>query len=187
VRFFHALIPAASMRDADPATLWVGVIWHPLLLLNHVVILSSVAYAWEEKRPPLTRRHWWAVFGSLAAVDALVVLWRWRAGSGGWVERLNLRPELLLPLAAAALFVVLAWRVRAKASASREAGQKVMLYGLLWLIVYDACFVAAYVGWAAALAIALLLPVAYSAVQLMRWWSKIVAVSQRPEFKRAGT
>ena len=27
----------------------------------------------------------------------------------------------------------------------REAGQTLMLYGLLWLIVYDACFVAAYV------------------------------------------
>jgi hypothetical protein len=24
-------------------------------------------------------------------------------------------------------------------------------------------------------------------VQVMRWWSKLVAASQRPEFKRAGT
>jgi hypothetical protein len=29
--------------------------------------------------------------------------------------------------------------------------------------------------------------VAYFSVQLMRWWSKIVAASHRPEFKRAGT
>jgi hypothetical protein len=175
------------MRDGDPSTLWVDVIWHPLLLLNHVVILSTVAYAWEEKRPPLTRRHWWGVFGSLAALDALVVVWRWRAGSREFLERLNVRPELVLPLAAAVLFAVLAWRVRVRSATSREAGQKVMLYGLLWLIVYDACFVAAYVGWVPALVIALLLPVAYAAVQLMRWWSKILAVSQRPEFKRAGT
>ena len=187
VRFFHAMIPAASVRGDDFGPLWVDVIWHPLLLLNHVVVLSTVAYAWEEKRPPLTRRPWWGVFGSLAAIDTLVILWRWRAGVGGVTERLNLRTELLLPAAAVAVFVVLAWRVRRQSAASREAGQKLMLYGLLWLIVYDACFVAAYVGWLAALAIALLLPVAYSAVQLMRWWSKIVAVSQRPEFKRAGT
>jgi len=187
VRFFHALIPAASMREMDPTTLWVPVIWHPLLLLNHVVILSTVAYAWEEKRPPLTRRHWWGVFGALAAIDALVVLWRWRTGSGTFLQRLNLRPELVLPAAAAVLFIALSWRVRSKSATSREAGQKVMLYGLLWLIAYDACFVAAYVGWVPSVMIALLLPVAYSAVQLMRWWSKIVAVSQRPEFKRAGT
>ena len=29
----------------------------------------------------------------------------------------------------------------------RVAGQTLMLYGLLWLIVYDACFVAGYVGY----------------------------------------
>jgi hypothetical protein len=35
--------------------------------------------------------------------------------------------------------------------------------------------------------ILLLLPVAYFAVQVMRWWSRLLAASQRPEFKRAGT
>ena len=35
--------------------------------------------------------------------------------------------------------------------------------------------------------ILLLLPVAYFAVQTMRWWSRLIAASQRPEFKRAGT
>jgi 4-hydroxybenzoate polyprenyltransferase len=187
VRFFHALIPAASMRGADLATLTVPVPWHPLLLLNHVVVLSTIAYAWEEKRPPLTRRHWWGVLGSLALIDVLVVLWAGRRGPGGFVENLNLRPGLALPLAAAGVFAVIAWQLRRQSKTSREAGQKAMLYGLLWLIVYDACFVGAYVGWAPAVALGLLLPVAYAAVQLMRWWSKIVAVSQRPEFKRAGT
>jgi hypothetical protein len=60
-----------------------------------------------------------------------------------------------------------------------------MLYGLLWLIVYDAAFVAAYVGWLAAGAVLLLLPVAYLSVQLMRWWAQLMTLSQRPPFKRA--
>ena len=68
----------------------------------------------------------------------------------------------------------------------REAGQTLMLYGLLWLIVYDACFVAVYVNYLAALFMLLLLPVAYFSVQLMRWWSKLVVASHRPEYKRAG-
>src|SRR5688572_22837046 len=34
IRFFHALVPAPQ----------VPVLWHPLLLLNHVAILSAVAY-----------------------------------------------------------------------------------------------------------------------------------------------
>ena len=41
-------------------------LWHPLLLLNHVTILSTVAYLWEQKRPALTKLHWWAVSGCLA-------------------------------------------------------------------------------------------------------------------------
>ena len=63
-----------------------------------------------------------------------------------------------------------------------------MLYGLLWLIVYDACFAAAYVrNWVATLAVLLLLPIAYFSVRLMRWWSKLIALSQKPQFKRAQT
>jgi len=44
-----------------------------------------------------------------------------------------------------------------------------MLYGLLWLIVYDAAFVAGYVNLLAAAAILLLLPLAYFSVRMMRW------------------
>jgi hypothetical protein len=95
---------------------------------------------------------------------------------------------LLLPALASVAFVLLAWRVRRKSASSRDAGQALMLYGLLWLIVYDAAFVAGYVrDWAATLAVLMLLPVAYLSVQLMRWWSKLMAVSQRPAFKRART
>jgi hypothetical protein len=61
-----------------------------------------------------------------------------------------------------------------------------MLYGLLWLIVYDACFVGAYVGWVVAGFMMGLLPVAYLSVQVMRWWGKLLVASQRPEYRRAG-
>ena len=92
VRFFHALIPAArlfrpnglplnifAIRAAPTGSLhyWpephVAAIFHPLWLLNHVVILSAVAYAWEQKRPPLTKRHWFGVFGALGLIDTLVL------------------------------------------------------------------------------------------------------------------
>lgn len=186
VRFFHALIPAAGLHGDGLAVISVPAVWHPLLLLTHVAVLSALAYRWEEKRPSLTRRHWWGVLGSLVAIDALVIWFVGRHGPGTFEQNLNLRWQLILPLVAALAFAFVAWRVRRTTPASREAGQKAMLLGLLWLIVYDACFVAAYVGWLPALLLALLLPLAYFSVQLMRWWSQIVAVSQRPEFKRAG-
>lgn len=182
VRFFQAMIPAAQSHPP-----FVPVVWHPLWLLNHVTILSTVCYWWEEKRPPLTRRHWWGVLGSLAAIDVAAIALVGGRGPGSFVDNLSVRPGLLLPLAATGVYALIAWRLRRVSATSREAGQKAMLYGLLWLIVYDASFAAVYVDWAAGLALLVLLPVAWSAVQVMRWWSKLVAVSHRPAFKRAGT
>src|ERR1700744_2718690 len=36
--------------------------------------------------------------------------------------------------------------IRRRRTSDTEAGQSLMLYGLLWLIVYDAAFVTGYVG-----------------------------------------
>ena len=41
------------------------------------------------------------------------------------------------------VFIVLAVIIRRASATPREAGQRLMLYGLLWLIVYDFTFVAA--------------------------------------------
>jgi 4-hydroxybenzoate polyprenyltransferase len=170
---------------------WLPVIWHPLLLLNHVVILSTVCYHWEEKRPPLTRNHWLTVLGGLVAMDLLVIgSVGWRRGDQtlrGMIPALGIDHHLLIPIAAVIVFLVIAYFVRRRNPISRDAGQKLMLYGLLWLIVYDAAFVAAYVSWPAAGCLLALLPIAWWSVQLMRWWSKLVSLSQRPAFQRART
>jgi 4-hydroxybenzoate polyprenyltransferase len=180
IRFFHCLIPAPQLP----------VLWHPLLLLNHVAVLSAIAYYLEEKRPVLTRSHWWTALGGLALVNvAVIALVATRRADrfGSWLDDLNITPWLLLPLGAVIAFALLAaWTIRRSAS-GRSAGQAIMLYGLLWLIVYDAAFTGAYVSWRAALAVALLLPIAYFSVQLMRWWSAVVAISQRPAYQRAAS
>ena len=179
IRFFHATIPAPQLP----------LVWHPLLLLNHVAIVSTVCYHLEQKRPPLTRVHWWSVLGGLAFVDAmcLTFVW-WRRGQlqpATFVESLGLSPRLGLALSAVIVFVIVAVLLRRAIADSRTAGQTLMLYGLLWLIVYDAAFVAGHVGYVPALLILLLLPAAYASVQLMRTWSRIVALSQKPTYQRA--
>jgi hypothetical protein len=60
-----------------------------------------------------------------------------------------------------------------------------MLLGLLWLIVYDAAFVAGQIGLIHGAAILALLPLAYLCVQLLRAWSKLLSLSQPPRFQRA--
>jgi hypothetical protein len=180
IRFFHCVIPSPELP----------VLWHPLLLLNHVTILSTVAYAWEEKRPPLTKVHWWGVLGGLAFIDLLaigVIGWRRTRGfADDWPTALKIQQGLMLPAAAAMLFVALAAVLRNRTPGRRAAGQKLMLYGLLWLIVYDASFVAVYVSILWGLILLALLPVAYLAVQLMRGWAQMIVMSQKPRYRRAG-
>jgi 4-hydroxybenzoate polyprenyltransferase len=181
IRFAHACIPAPQLT----------MLWHPLLLLNHVAIISAVAYRWEEKRPALGRIHWWGVAAGLGLLDLVLVglVWwtrRSRLGAdAGLAEILRLDRALLLPAGLAIMFVGLAILLRLRCSSPRVAGQSLMLYGLLWLILYDAAFVAMYVAPLPAGALLVLLPVAYLSVQAMRWWSKFLSLSQRPSFKRA--
>jgi hypothetical protein len=170
IRFFHAIIPAPE----------IPVLWHPLLLFVHVTVLSAVAYLWEEKRPPLTRLHWGVALGGVAAMIVM---------AGGIVlqnQRLEpmLRIDLLLPAGLAGLFVLIAWRIRRSTVSARQAGQTLMLAGLLWLIVYDSAFALLYVGWRSALGLLLLAPISYLSVLLMRWSARLMLLSQQPEFKR---
>jgi hypothetical protein len=190
IRFFHAVIPAPSLP----------LLWHPLLLLNHVTLLSVVAYAWEQKRPALTRGHWWGVLGGLTVVNgmSIALVW-WRRGrpllAPGYTAQdvvdsafagLRIEPGLAFAGVASVTFIVLAWMTWRRHGGAREAGQTLMLYGLLWLIVYDAAFVVGYVGLLPGLVLLALLPLAYGSVQLMRWWGRLMTLSQRPAFKRAG-
>jgi hypothetical protein len=179
IRFFHATIPAPQLP----------LLWHPLLLLNHVAVVSTIAYVWEQKRPLLTRVHWFAVLGGLGFVDAACIglIW-WRRHERmqtDFVQSLWITPGLLAPAAAIVVFAIIAILIWTRSSDRRSAGRTVMLSGLLWLIVYDASFVAGYVGWRPAVMLLMLLPVAYLSVQLMRWWATIVFLSQRPQYQRA--
>jgi 4-hydroxybenzoate polyprenyltransferase len=176
IRFFHAVIPAPQLP----------LLWHPLLLFNHVAILSAVAYAWEEKRPTLTRLHWWAVLGGVAFVDvmSISIVW-WKSVKEPGSPGLWIVPGLALPLALVPVFGLVAWQIRRSSDSPRQAGQTLMLYGLLWLIAYDSAFVAGYVGPTYGLVHLMLLPVSYLLVQFMRWWAKLVLLSQQPTYKRA--
>ncbi len=180
IRFFHATIAAPNLP----------LVWHPLLLLNHVAIISTIAYLWEAKRPALTKLHWWAVLGGLALADAVcigLVGWRRsdRAGQS-WAEAMWVTPGLIYPALAVAIFIALAFAIHRANGPTRRGGQTLMLYGLLWLIVYDAAFAAGYVSALGGGLILLFLPMAYVSVQVMRWWSKLMSLSHKPEFQRAG-
>jgi hypothetical protein len=173
IRFFHATIAAPTLP----------VLWHPLLLMNHVTIVSTIAYHWEHKRPALRRVHWYSVLAGLLMLDILAV-------GTVWFHRHGIPPldsEMLGPAVAVVAFIILAIWIRKRSANSRAAGQALMLSGLMWLIVYDASFVVGFVGIPEGIMILMFLPVTYAAVIVMRWWSRMILLSQRPEFKRVET
>lgn len=175
IRFFHASI-------ADPT---LTTPWHPLVLLDHVTILSTLAYAWEQKRPVLTKRHFGFVLGGLAAINGgLIGMLIARRGDrpGGWRAAIDVGPELWWPAGAVAGFFVVIAVIRARHRDSRGAGKVLMLFGLLYLIVYDAAFVAGEVGLVPAAVILTLLPIAWVSVKVMRAWSTIVTLSEKPRY-----
>jgi hypothetical protein len=180
IRFFHAVIPAPQLP----------LLWHPLFLMNHTTILSAVCYQLEAKRPPLTKKHWYGVFAGLLLADIICVLAVWwkhdrELELSHFAESLWVTAGLGYAAGAAVLFVLMAWVIRQRYLDPRTAGQTMMLIGLLYLIVYDVCFVAGYVSPVAASFLLLLLPAAYLSVLLMRWWSKILSLSHKPTFQRA--
>jgi hypothetical protein len=180
IRFFHAVIPAPQLP----------LVWHPLLLLNHTAILSAYCYQLEAKRPSLTRAHWMGVIGGLLTANLVCLAGVWwkhthRFEIETLLESLRIDSRLIYPGLAVLGFLGVAWFVRRKNYDPRIAGQTLMLMGLLWLIVYDVSFVAAYVAVIPAVLLLLLLPAAYLSVQFMRWWSKVISLSQKPTFQRA--
>lgn len=148
IRFFHAGAAQPSM----------GVIWHPLLLMDHVAVLTVVCYMLERKRPHLSMAHRWTAglvllgLNLLLASGVAIAIW-WRNGWDEVPRRMGMSEALLWPGIAVAVFAafviatVLALRQeeglsnRGLVERQRRTGRKLMFFGLLWLIVYDAAFV----------------------------------------------
>jgi hypothetical protein len=177
IRFFHASIAAPTL--AFP--------WQAMLLLLHVTLLSAACYHLEGKRPRLTLRHWLGISFGLAAILSTVP-WHFTqqpVHASASDSFSDIAPMLKYVVPAMIAFIVLTIILVLRSTDSRATGRAMMLYGLLWLIIYDTCFVLAYVGWREALVIVLLLPTAWVAVQTMRAWGRMIDISTKPQYQRA--
>jgi hypothetical protein len=125
IRALHCLI-------GNPTT---PVIFLSMFLLTHVIIVSTIAYVLEEKRPRLGKIDFTVIVGGVL-VGNFLALWRMYAKETLTPDVL---PMLMGPFIALAIFAVWATIIlKNKNRTPRQKGERLMLLGLFWLFVYDA-------------------------------------------------
>lgn len=160
------LIRAVNMFIPNPGVGFVFPVW---LTMTHVLICAAVAHHIGGKRPRLRPADLgWLCAGWAFWTLALVSWMTWRD-----TLKLNDAPYAWWgPIIAVALFLVsLLWVIRpgrVRRRSHRAAGTHFMQHALLWLIVYDASWLAACgLWWQAAAHLALFLA-AYGSIFLGR-------------------
>ncbi len=155
IGFFHAAVGQPRL----------SVIWHPLLIMDHVAAVAFVVYALEGRRPRLSRGHGWGLLFGLIGLNVLfaagiVLIGAIRARSiARGLDVLNITEAWLYPAIAALVFaaflvaLMLSLRpmaageqpVRQLVELRRRMGSRVQIFGVVWLIVYDMAFIYGYI------------------------------------------
>ena len=154
-----------------------------MILLTHVVIVSTFGYILEGKRPRLRRGDIAFILIGLLVGNGLA-LWYMatRKTDVFTVENLMM---LIGPAIAAGVY--LAWAIavlRSKALSPRKRGDLIVLMGLFWLFVYDTSILIANHQYLAGLAITLLLLCAVGSFFGIRYLSRAAGqprLSYRPD------
>lgn len=169
------LIRAVHMLIANPS---LGYCWPVWLTLSHVIGISAAGHRLEGKRPCLTGRSIWGVVGSWAFLTVALIAWMGNEG----VLRLPGYPWLWVgPTAAALLFLGMALNLARHNARRQMVGGLLIKRGLLWLIIYDAAWLAGAGLWIEAIAIAALLPAALLTMSVIR---QLKALTEPTGFRR---
>ena len=124
IRALHCLI-------GNPTT---PLLFLSMFLLTHVIIVSTVAYVLENKRPRLRKHDYVVIVLGILIGDGLAIWYMWHRKTFD----LELWPLLLGTGIAAALYVLWAGVVLLNKKLTRRGkGDRIMLLGLFWLFVYD--------------------------------------------------
>ncbi|HVT80315.1 MAG TPA: hypothetical protein VHM90_06625 [Phycisphaerae bacterium] len=158
IRALHCLI-------GNPRT---TLLFLSMILLTHVVVISTIAYRLENKRPRLNKG------------DILTVILGLLIGNGLMLWYMVTRKEwpqtqihmLMGPGIAAAVFWVWAAMLLFGKLSPRQKGERLMLMGLFWLFIYDASILIANEQYLAGVAITLLLMCAILSFFGIRWLSR---------------
>lgn len=130
------LVRVTHMLVANPTFGFTWILW---LTFSQVLLISAVGYVLERKRPRLYPTEVWAlVLGWVCFTTAMVVWMVWlnenEPPGGRWLW--------IGPMAAGVAFAVVAVRSVRGAADQRSGGKALVRQGLMWLIVFDAAWLA---------------------------------------------
>lgn len=174
IRALHCLI-------GNPRT---PLLFLSMFLLTHVIIVSTVAYVLENKRPRLKRGDYlFIVFGILLGNGAAI---GWMIGKGVFRAR-NSDVWIMLIGPCIAVLVYMFWAsliLRSGKLSRRQKGERIMVLGLFWLFVYDATMLMSNDQWLAALAVILMFICAVISYFSLRYLGRVIGQS-RLEYRAA--
>lgn len=144
IRALHCLI-------GNPRT---ELLFLSMFLLTHVIVVSTIAYRLENKRPRLRRWDVVTVVVGIIIGNSLALWYMFMCNAFAkpilWM--------LIGPTVAAIVYATWAFvQLRNPNRTPREKGERLMLMGLFWLFIYDASMLLTNGQWLAGLAITLLL------------------------------
>lgn len=155
------LIRVGNMLVANPAFPFAWPIW---LTMTHIVGLSALCHRLEGKRPTLTGGHVWLVTLGWAFFSLVTLEWLSRSGTAeARIGRMWVGPTAL----ALAFVAVAAWTCL-RLRTPQRAGMTLMKQGLIWLIAYDAAWLAGAGLWKESLLVASLLPATWLLIGALR-------------------
>lgn len=168
------LVRSVNMLIANPS---LGYMWPVWLTMTHVVGLSAAAHRLEGKRPRLHGAQIWITAIGWAFVTVVMMLWMHRHNTSP-----PDRPWMWAgPVAAMAVFTIIGIITQRKAPSEPAAGALLIKRGLLWLIIYDAAWLASDGLWWQMGAVIALLPAALATMHLTR---HLKAITTPAEFRR---
>ncbi|MCA9285364.1 MAG: hypothetical protein KDA22_09130 [Phycisphaerales bacterium] len=130
VHALHMLIPNEHLAFMLP-------VW---LVMTHAVLIAAAVYRLEDKRPRLSGRSLASAgIGYLFWSALILSLGAWRAGESGLWPIATSPWRVLVPMATAALFVVVARR-KTTGVTNRVAAEKLRRYGAMWQSLYGAAW-----------------------------------------------
>lgn len=162
IRALHCLI-------GNPKT---PLLFLSMILLTHVIVISTVGYRLENKRPRLRRRDLLTVvLGIMIGNGVAVWYMMWRHALSVESLRMLIGPGIAALVYAAWVAAVL----RTKGMTAKQKGDKIVLLGLFWLFVYDASILVSNGQYLAGVAITLLLICAILSFFGIRFLSRVMS------------